>query len=116
MLTAGQLDTLIVIEERLGEQETTLGTYQYVWDEFATVWAEVRDVLPSKAETNDEGSIAARRGSRVRMRYLPGLTSDMRILIDEVAYRIVSGPAEIGERREGMEVMIERYTTEGQEP
>ena len=49
------------------------------------------------------------------MRYLAGIDSTMRVVIKRPApliYQIVSGPAEIG-RRVGLEIMAERYSTEG---
>jgi hypothetical protein len=39
----------------------------------------------------------------------------MRLSIDGQEYRIVSGPAMLG-RREGLEMLAEHYTGEGQRP
>lgn len=84
------------------------------WVTVATAWAQVLDVLPSRSETVRDAVESAERPSRVRMRYLAGITPDMQVVIvgvngepDRVC-EIVSGPAEIG-RREGIELMVKDY-------
>jgi len=81
--------------------------------------AEVRDVLPSRAEGIDDGAIhSATRPARIRMWRRPGITSDMRVLVTSPedpltvrTMRIVSGPAYIGDRREGIELMAEEVSS-----
>lgn len=115
MLRAGKLETRVRFEQRMATQEPTLGTYTYSWAEFATVWADVQDVLPSRAEQVADGIALQARPARVRIRYRTDITSDMRLVIGGVNYRIIAGPAELG-RREGLELMCEVLTTEGVEP
>lgn len=81
----------------------------------AEVWAEILDVLPSRSETQGHGIRIASQPSRVRMRYMPGITSDMRLVLldqDDRTLKIVSGPAMIG-RQVALEMMAEAFTTEG---
>lgn len=96
------------------------------WLPVATVRAQLRDVLPSRGEKLVDGLNIATRPTRVRIRYREGLSADMRIVIgrtlkdaagepywqsDRVT-QIVSGPAELGQR-EGLEFMVEDYSTAG---
>lgn len=87
------------------------------WQDFLTVRAEVQDALPSRSEGIADSAInTARRPARIRMWRRDGITSAMRILVldarDNVTrtMRIVSGPAFIGEQREGIELMAEEVS------
>lgn len=115
MKNAGRFDTQITIEQRTATQESTLGTFSYAWATFATVWAEVQDMLPSRAERIAEGIALQMRPVRVRLRYRSDVTGEMRVVIGGVTYRIVGGPAELG-RREGLELVCEVLSTQGVEP
>ena len=55
------------------------------------------------------------RPARVRVRYLPGLAADMRLIIGGRIMQIISGPAMLG-RREAMELIVEDHSTEGDAP
>lgn len=86
------------------------------WDViFARLPAQVQDTLPSKSEQVRNGARVADRTARVRMRFMRGVDSAMRVIvhndIDEV-YQISSPPVEIG-RREWIEFIITEYTTHG---
>lgn len=78
----------------------------------ARIPAEVLDTLPSRSETVKDGVRIATRGSRVRIRYMAGITSDMRIIrhgdTDRIM-QIIAGPAEMG-RREWIEFMAEEIS------
>ncbi|OEZ80989.1 phage head-tail joining protein [Janthinobacterium sp. HH104] len=115
-MRAGQLDRRVTIE-RPGMVEGEYGPQPGGWVPFAArVPAQVKDALPSKSETVQEGLSVATHPARLRIRYLRGITSAMRITLhgdtDEV-FQIVGGPAEIG-RREWLEMTIEQYSTQGQ--
>lgn len=112
---AGKLDTRIRFEQRVGTQDPRLGSYSYTWEEVATVWADVQDMVPSRAERIADGIAIQMRPTRVRIRYRTGITSDMRVIIGSDTYRIVGGPAELG-RRERLEMVCEVLTTEGVAP
>lgn len=95
------------------------------WQLVAEVWANVQDMLPSRAERLAEGINVASRSARVRIRYRGGLDASMRILVgrnlmsdgvsawhtDRIA-QIITVPAEIG-CRDGLEFMVEDYSTAG---
>lgn len=113
---ASRLDTRIRIERKVVTPDPLYGTETVTWVEFATVWAEVQDVLPSRAERRLADSIViANRPARIRMRHLAGITPDMRVIIGDRILQIVSGPAEIG-RREGLELIVEQHSSEGSAP
>ena len=119
-MRAGNLDTPVSIEYKHTEQDA-YGADAVTWVRLALVWAEVLDVLPSKSEGLASGAIRggdqalqlATDRTRVRMRYRPDITSDMRLVVHgghDAIYQIVAGPSVIG-RREGLELMCEKYTS-----
>lgn len=112
---ASRLDTRIRIERKVVTPDPLYGTETVAWVEFATVWAEVQDVLPSRAERLADTIVIANRPARIRMRHLAGITPDMRMIIGTRVLQIVSGPAEIG-RREGIELIVEEHSSEGAAP
>lgn len=114
IIQAGDLDREIVIQSRTSTKDAS-GRPTTGWADFATVWASVQDMLPSRGERIAEGVNVASRPCRIRMRYRDDITSDMRVTLDGRTLRIVSMPAELG-RREGIEIVAEEVTTEGQEP
>ena len=85
---------------------------QETWVPVATLSAEVLDVLPSRGERLADGLQIATRPARVRIRYRPDITGDMRIVYGSRIMQIVAGPAELG-RREGLEMMAADYSTAG---
>jgi len=83
------------------------------WELFAEVSAQVQDVPPSRSEAVKNGLRLATDSARVRIRYLAGVTSDMRIV--EKSHRkrtlqIVGGPAAIVGMRY-LEMMVEGYSS-----
>lgn len=112
---ASKLDTRIRIERKVVTHDPQYGTELVTWTEFACVWAEVKDILPSKAERLADSIQIGRRPARVRIRYLAGLAADMRVIIETRVYQIISGPAVLG-RRLGLEFMVEEHSREGAAP
>ncbi|CDO37144.1 phage head closure protein [Novosphingobium sp. KN65.2] len=115
---AGRRDTLITFQSRTGSQDSATGAYTYSWADLAsnpTEWAEVQDMLPSRAERIADSVSIQRRPCRVRTLYRSDITSDMRITFEGRALQIVAGPAELG-RRDGLEMLCEEMTTEGDAP
>ena len=115
MISASDLDTRITFEARTEVQESAYGTMTVTWATHKTVWAQVMEMLPSRAENVTDNISMARRPCRIRTRYRSDLDSTMRIDIGGRKLRIISGPAEIG-RREGLEFMAEELSTEGTAP
>lgn len=114
----GKRDTLITFQERTGTQDAGTGAWSYEWEDIAgepTEWAEVQDILPSRAEDVADNIDLARRPCRVRMLYRDDITGEMRITFDGRTLQIVSGPAELG-RRDGLEMVCEEMSTQGEKP
>ena len=89
--------------------------------EFAAIFrgeripAQRQDELPSNSESVTNGLRMAYKPARLRIRYRPDITSDMRIIMhdeNDKLYEISGGPAEIG-RREWTEVTIREYSSNG---
>lgn len=113
-MRAGELDRRITIQRPVTREDPLYGPQPGGWENFAErVPARVRDVLPSNAEAIQGGLASAARPAQVRIRYMRGISTDMRVIVhrevDEL-YQIKGGPAEIG-RGEWTEFTIEAYTT-----
>ncbi|HSW83539.1 MAG TPA: head-tail adaptor protein [Usitatibacter sp.] len=79
-------------------------------------WAEMQDVMPSRSEAVKMGLAVARNQTRCRMPWRSDIDSSMRVTWHQdtdVVYQIVAGPADIGRRKEAIELMLERYSTAG---
>lgn len=117
-MSVGNRDTLIVFEQRTITQDPDDGTtIEGDWAEASRAWAEVRDILPSRAETVDEGVSMQRRPARIRVDYFDGadVTPDMRIDINGRKLRINGAPAFKRDTSE-WEMLAEELSTAGAEP
>lgn len=114
-MNIGPLDRRIRIEEPVSITDTTYGPQPGTWTSYATVWANVQEMLPSRGERLAAGIEIAERPARVRTRYIPGLTANMRVVYldrDERVMKILTPPVEIG-RKQGWEFMVADYSTAG---
>lgn len=116
MIATGKLDRRITLQIASTIKES--GRPKTIWLDLARVWAEVRDVPPSRAaEQMSEGASLANRPCRIRIRYRSDIMPGMRVILDGRTLHVVSMPADLGLRgREGTEFMAEELTTAGQEP
>jgi head-tail adaptor len=116
-LHAGILDRIVTILVPAKAVNAHFGTRDTSWTEGPIIRAQVRDVLPSRGGDLADGVEIQANPARVRFRYRTDVTQSSRLRIDGEDYRVIAGPAEIGERRRTwMEVMVERYSTEGETP
>lgn len=111
MLRAGDLNRLIRIERPVAAAGFD-GAGSGTWELVAEVLGNIRDALPSRAERLADGINVAARPARVRIRYRTDVTAAMRFVVDGRTMQIMSGPAELG-RREGLEFMVEEWTSAG---
>lgn len=111
MLSPGMLDRQIRIERPVPDTASD-GAGSGTWSSVGTVWAEVQDALPSRGERLADGINVSSRPARVRIRYRADIDGSMRFVMGDRIMQIVSGPAELG-RREGMEFMVEDYSSAG---
>jgi SPP1 family predicted phage head-tail adaptor len=111
ILTAGRLNRRVRIEKPVPDAALD-GAGFGSWAPVATVWAEVQDVRPSRTERMAEGLNVASRPARVILRWRADVTPAMRIVMGDRIMQIIGGPAELG-RREGLELLVEDYSTAG---
>lgn len=111
----GKRDTLVTFQCRSGTQSAS-GAWTYTWaDVEPQEYCEALDILPSRAESMGDNIDIARRPCRIRCLYRDDVTPDMRVTFDGRTLKIVSGPAELG-RRQGLEMLCEELSTEGEAP
>lgn len=127
--TAGELNRAVRIDRKAvsGDAEyvapdSQFGTENVRWTPLvmlpgspsvaATLWAQIQDALPSRSESVLQGIALARNQSRIRLRWLDGVDSSMRVvdLVSGDVYQIIGGPAMLG-RREFLELMCERISS-----
>lgn len=115
VMDIGKLDRRIRIEQR-ATVDGDYGPQPGDWTTFATVWANIQETLPSRGETQAQGIRIAERPARVRIRYLDGVNSAMRVVWLDRGNRllkILTPAAELG-RRDGMEFMVADFSTQGE--
>ncbi|MFD1951872.1 head-tail adaptor protein [Sphingomonas arantia] len=112
LIDARHLDRQITFQRKVAATGfASAGTER--WEDVATgVWAQVRELLPSRAEKVADGLSIANRPARIRLRWRDDITADMRILHGTRVMQIIAGPVELG-RRDGIELMVEDYSTTG---
>jgi SPP1 family predicted phage head-tail adaptor len=111
-------DTLITFQERTGTQDSGTGAWTYEWADLGAdpdEWAEVQDILPSRAEDVADSINIQRRPCRIRTLFRDDITSAMRVTFEGRTLQIIAGPAELG-RRDGLEMICEELSTQGEKP
>lgn len=111
----GKLDRQLRIEQRSTTQDADYGTRVDTWTEYVTLWAQVQEVLPSKGESQAQDIRIAERPARVRTRYAPGITAEMRavdLTRGSRVMKIISPPVELG-NQDGLEFMVADFSTSG---
>jgi head-tail adaptor len=114
-MNLGPLTQMVRIEKPVTSKNPTDQTLTTVWTEIATVPASVKDQLLTNAEDVNARTPIGRLPSKIRIRYLPGVTAAARVVLlerDSLEMRIVAGPVVLG-RNEGLEMMVEAYTKQG---
>lgn len=127
-MQSGKLDRRATFERRAVTQDAVYGTDVITWVPVAYLpgspqiaekfWVELQDALPSRSESVKQGLAQARNQTRLRMRWRADIDSSQRVTVhgdSDVVYQVVAGPAEIGGRKRGLELMLEKYTTAGAE-
>lgn len=113
-IPTARYDRQLTIQQPVRVRDPKYGTYAITWQNVATVWAEVKDSLPSRAESFADGIEMSQRPCRVRIRYRDDIRTDMRLLYRGRTLRIMS-MAEYG-RRDAIELMAVEFSTEGTPP
>jgi head-tail adaptor len=115
-MRAGQMDRRITLQVQQSLVDPVYGPQPGGWVTFAArIPAQKVDTLPGNQpmeNTTNNGRVSTYR-SRIRIRYMRGVTADMRVILHEETdsvYEITSPPAEIG-RREWLEFTIGAYSS-----
>lgn len=116
-MKAGDLDRRITLMKLGVVDDPVYGPQPGDWTVFGRprIPAQRRDDLPSNTESVQNGLRMTNSPARVRIRYMRGVTSDMRVIMhdeEDREYEISSTPAEIG-RREWLEFTIQEYSSNG---
>jgi head-tail adaptor len=118
------LDREITVEYKSVTQDAVYGTDVVTWIPLVALPgspvvgrrfpANIQDVMPSRSESVQQGLIVGRQQTRLRMRYRNDIDSGMRVTVhgdSDVVYQIVAGPAEIGGRKQYLEMILEKITS-----
>jgi head-tail adaptor len=108
---AGTFDKLVRIERPVADASFD-GAGSGQWALVDEVWANLRDLLPSRGERLANGIGAATRPARVRIRARDDVTPDMRFVHGMRVMPIVSGPAKL-DADDAIEFMVETYRPAG---
>lgn len=99
-------------ERKAVARDPVYKTETEVWEIVADRWwVEIQDVLPSRAETTENGLRSAVQQARLRVRNSSLLTADLRVTLHgrgDRVMQIISGPALLNDRIHS-EFMLEGY-------
>ncbi|MRV72567.1 head-tail adaptor protein [Duganella sp. FT92W] len=114
MATPFKKDELVTIERRTGATDPDYNTQLDAWETVAgNVWANVQDVLPSRAEQTSNRVRVATKQTRLRIQSDIAVSPDMRVKLHgrgDIVMQIVAGPALMDDRMHN-EFMLEGYST-----
>jgi head-tail adaptor len=113
-MRAGQLDRRLTLQQQGIVDDPEYGPQPGGWvNVVERIPAQKWDLLPASSEDTKQGLRVAGYPARVRIRYMAGVTADMRVILHEgtdQVYEITSTPAEIG-RREWLEFTIKAFSS-----
>lgn len=107
-----QLNDKVTIERRVLARDPEYGTEVESWEPIAArIWANVQDVLPSRAEQTNNGLRTGNQQARLRIRKRDvQLTDRVRLHSrGDKIMQVISGPALL-DNRMFIEVMLEGYS------
>ena len=106
-MRAGRLDRRVTIERKSVTRDD-YGAEIITWTTFAEVWAEVREINSVEKVIDQLRTMS--RLTMVTIRWLPGVTTDMRIRVNQDGRILaITSLAEIG-RKAGWTMACEQYS------
>ena len=107
-MRAGQLNERVFFEKKLVVRDPDFGTETFTWVAHASAWGNVNESHATEFVAGSERTVT--RVVKVRTRWVPGVTSDMRIRQDTTGrvFQIVS-MAEL-RKRLGYDLIVEEYS------
>lgn len=116
MVAPFRCDDQVTIEHDVGVTEDSYGKIIPNWQPlFTRYWANLQDLLSSRAETTSNGKEQAIQRTRLRMRRNAGITKTMRVKLHsrgDSIMQIIAGPALLDDRLHE-EWILEGYETHG---
>lgn len=114
-MRAGQLDRRITLMKPTTVEDPLYGPQLGPEAVFAErIPAQRLDDRPGKSESVEGGLRLAGHPATIRIRYMRGVTSDMRVILHEdtgdLSYSMTSTPAEIG-RKEWLEFTVKAFSS-----
>lgn len=102
---SSRLRKRIVIQEAIDSTDGG-GGFSTVWNEFITIWAEIKPFAGRNGGDEQFDFMQVRSESKfiITIRYVPGITTSMRILYNSQIFDIVS-ITNIDERNEILEII-----------
>ena len=79
MIGAGKLNKRVVIQHQVAGSplQNSYGELNHVWETYATVWASIEPIQGREFWAQQQ--VQSEVSVRIRIRYLAGVTSDMRV-------------------------------------
>ena len=106
-MRASRLDRRVTIESKTVTRDD-FGAEVVTWSTFAEVWAEVRDVNSVEKVVDQLRTMT--RLTMVTTRYVPGVTTDMRVRVNgDGRLLAIASLAEVG-RKLGWSMACEQYS------
>lgn len=106
-MRAGLMDQRITIQKAVMTRDPTFGSEVLTWQTFATVWAAVNDINSVERVNNEIRTIT--RVTKIQIRYIPGITADMRILLTDGRVLAITSIGEVN-RRKMWQINCENYS------
>lgn len=100
----GKLNKRITIQRKV-QKKDEMGQDKLVWEDWKTLWATVKPMKSTEYKFIEK--LAPEVTHRIYIRYLPGVTADMRIIYHGRTLNISSPPVDIDERHEILEIQAE---------
>lgn len=107
-MRGGQLNERVYFEQKLVVRDPNFGTETFTWVAFATAWGNINETHATELVANKERTVTG--VAKVRTRWVPGVTSDMRIRQDtnNRVFQIVS--IAVLRKRLGLDLIVEEYS------
>lgn len=101
-MRAGQLNKRITIQRRVDARQPS-GQRKPEWQDYKTVWAQMK-CTDSKA-VDSTGAIQHEGLYRFYIRYIPGITPEMRILYHDRVFTLTGPPADWEGEKTGLTLL-----------
>jgi SPP1 family predicted phage head-tail adaptor len=106
-LNSGELDRRVTIERKRVSRDPNFGAESITWSMFAERWAKVRDVNAFERVAGPLRTLT--RVTTVTIRWTDGITSDMRVKLEDGRLLQIASVAQIGNKL-GLQLVCEEYS------